>query len=163
MKKSLISLMFVSLILFTGCGSKPEIEQLIEIENKDLKSWEMIPFLKAIDFEVQREKELDDGSYIIQGFPIIKVEQPFFREFLYEKNTTSNKFKRAVVKFEYLKDFSEGKLDSTELVLKLDDNNRWQKDFLKPRGTLRQGDEFRGMQRTFTFKETENGWTFMNN
>ena len=99
MKKSLMSLILMSLILLTGCGSKPEIEQLIEIENKDLKSWEMIPFLKAVDFEVQIEKEMDDGTYFIQGFPIIKVEQPFYREFLYDKHVTSKRFKRAVVKF----------------------------------------------------------------
>ncbi len=66
------------MILLTGCGSKPELEQLIEIENKDLKSWEMVPFLKAIDFEIQIEKELDNGNYFIQGFPILKVEQQFF-------------------------------------------------------------------------------------
>ena len=163
MKKSLMSLILMSLILLTGCGSKPEIEQLIEIENKDLKSWEMIPFLKAVDFEVQIEKEMDDGTYFIQGFPIIKVEQPFYREFLYDKHVTSKRFKRAVVKFEYLKDFSEGKIASRKLVLKLDDKNPWQKDYIKPRGTLRKGDEFKGMQRSLIFKETKNGWTFMNN
>lgn len=163
MKKSLVGIVLITLLLFTGCGNKPELEQLVEIENKDLKSWEMVPFIKAIDFEIQIEKELDNGNYFIQGFPVLKVEQQFYREFLYDKHVTSKRFKRAVVKLEYLKDFHEGKIKSTNLMLKLDDKNPWQKDYLKPRGTLKKGDEFKGMQRTFTFKQTDDGWKFINN
>jgi hypothetical protein len=158
-KSGIWAFLLLCIAAMPGCGSQqPDKKTLMDLENKFIQQWEVDHFFKTVDFEIQEGHTMEDGRYYVEGYPVIKLENQLFREFLYDKHVTSRKFKRAIVKFEYLKDFHEGKIEHRDLMMKLDDKISYQKDYTKPRGTLSEGDQFKGEKRHYLMEKSKEGW-----
>jgi hypothetical protein len=154
--KTLISslLALVLMIGLSGCGdSKPSEDDVLKSAQTSVSAF------KDMGYDVQSYVNIDaveitdsykqGNFYIMKVIPHIEVEKDITKQVL--KTKLNNAYvKQVIAIFESIKKYQNGDVNKAQLqgLMRIG----------IPEGTLKDGDEFNGLESTYKFRKTDNGW-----
>ena len=142
------------LVGLIGCGdSKPSKEDVLKsasssIEGMKEAGYDLSPYIEIDDVEIT-DSYKEGNFYIMKVIPHIEITEDI------DKEVVKSKFHGAYVQqiiafFESIKKYQDGKINKAQLqgLMRLGVAD----------GSLRDGDEFDGLESTYKFRKTDNGW-----
>lgn len=160
MKK--IYFVFALLIfVLTGCGGKPGKNDLTKSFNESFENFKQIgvdlgQYIEASDFEII-DSYAEGEFYIVKAIPIISVKKDLDEGGIGQiKERTKLLYGPVMLMinmFETLKKYDSGGIDQQEMMREMR-----MAQYRKPEGSLKSGDRLKGLESTYKFRKTDNGW-----